>query len=112
MPESKLKKRISLLSGTFLFFNLIAVLLLLLAYLSFYINPARFVYLAFAGLAYPFILGVNLVFVFFWIFIRFKFALISLVFVGLGWHHVMRLVQFNSAHEIPANSNPIKILSL
>ncbi len=111
MPERKSKKSVSLLTGIFLFFNLLAVLLLLVAYLSFYISPSRFVYLAFASLAYPFILAANLLFILFWIFIRFKYALISVFFVAIGWNHVMRLVEFNPSHEIPEGGKPIKLLT-
>ncbi len=111
MQDAKQKNRISFLSGLLLLFNLLAVLMLLLVYISVYINPAHFSLIAFAGLGYPLILLTNLLFVILWIFIRIKFSLLSLVFILLGWNHMGRLVQLNQKEEIDKNSKPVKILS-
>ena len=92
-------------------FNLFAVLMLLVVYISVYINPAKFSIIAFAGLGYPLILLTNLLFVILWIFIRIKFSLLSVVFILLGWNHIGRLVQLNQKEEIDKNRRPVKILS-
>jgi endonuclease/exonuclease/phosphatase family metal-dependent hydrolase len=85
--------------------------MLLLVYISVYINPARFSLIAFAGLSYPVILLVNLIFVLLWIFIRIKFSLLSLIVILLGWNHIGRLVQVNQKDEIDKDKKTIKILS-
>jgi len=111
VQDAKQKSRISILSGLLLMFNLFAVLMLLVVYISVYINPAKFSLIAFAGLGYPLILLTNLLFVILWIFIRIKFSLLSVVFILLGWNHIGRLVQLNQKEEIDQNSKPVHILS-
>jgi len=111
VQDTKQKSRISILSGLLLMFNLFAVLMLLVVYISVYINPAKFSLIAFAGLGYPLILLTNLLFVILWIFIRIKFSLLSVVFILLGWNHIGRLVQLNQKEEIDQNSKPVHILS-
>ena len=105
------KKRISLLTGFFLLLNGLAVLLLLLAYLSVYINPRSFSIIAFFGLGYPIILAINIFFIVCWGFIKLRYSFISILFILLGWNHIGRLVQFNSSAEIDENANQINILS-
>jgi endonuclease/exonuclease/phosphatase family metal-dependent hydrolase len=111
VQDAKQKNRISLLSGLLLLFNLLAVLLLLIVYISVYINPAKFSLIAFAGLGYPLILLINIAFLLLWIFIRIKYSLLSLAFILLGWNHVGRLVQFNQKEDIDKNKKPVKVLS-
>lgn len=104
-------KRNSFITGLFLLLNSLAVFLLLLSYLSVYINPKSFSIIAFFGLGYPIILGINLLFVLFWFFVKPRFSFISIVFILLGWNHIGRLVQFNSSTEIEINSKQINVLS-
>ena len=105
------KKRISFLTGFFLLLNGLAILLLLLAYLSVYINPKSFSIIAFFGLGYPIILAINIFFIVCWGFIKLRYSFISILFILLGWNHIGRLVQFNSSAEIDKNANQINILS-
>jgi endonuclease/exonuclease/phosphatase family metal-dependent hydrolase len=111
VQETKQKKRISFLSGFLLLLNLFAIFLLLMVYLSVYINPAKFSLLAFVGLSYPIILLINFVFVLIWIFIRIKYSLLSLVFILLGWNHLQQLVQIFPKNKIKKGTKTIKILS-
>lgn len=105
------KKRISFLTGLFLLLNGLAVLLLLMSYISAYINPKNFSIIAFFGLGYPIILAINLLFIVFWFFVKVRYIFISILFILLGCNHLGRLVQFNSSAEITANTSQIKILS-
>ncbi len=75
--------------------NIVAALLLLLSYSAPLVNPSKILFPAFLGLAYPYILLTNLVFLLYWI-IRFKKALlISLVAILLGWGHLMNFLPLN-----------------
>jgi hypothetical protein len=65
--------------------NLIAVLSLLMAYLSGYVSPEKWWIPSFFGLAYFIILGVNLLFIVFWLVISPKYMLLSLVAILAGW---------------------------
>lgn len=111
MSKTTNKRSISFLTGLFLLLNSLAVLLLLLSYLSVYINPKNFSIIAFFGLGYPIILGINLLFIILWFFLKLKYCLISILFILLGWNHLGRLVQFNSSHEITEAASQIKMLS-
>ena len=82
-----LDRIIYLLSFCFLF-------ALLLSYLSPYVNPQSFLLpIAFLGLFYPFLLFVNLLFLFYWIF-RFKRHFWpTLILILLGYNHINSLVK-------------------
>jgi len=67
--------------------SLVFVFALLLAYLSIYVSPDKFVYPAFCGLAYPYLLLINLFFVFYWIYRKRWSAIIPLFVIVLGWGH-------------------------
>ena len=69
--------------------NLSLAFVLLLSYLSTYISPAKIWILAFTGLIYPYVLAVNIFFIFFWAVKLKKEALISLAVVLMGWNHLM-----------------------
>ncbi|MCD4682414.1 MAG: endonuclease/exonuclease/phosphatase family protein [Bacteroidales bacterium] len=88
-----------------------AIILLLLSYASVYVNPVKFSLLAFAGLAYPLFLVLNFLFIILWIFLRTKYALLSMLIILLGWNHLWRLVQFNSDSAFTEEDKHIKILS-
>ncbi len=111
MSTNKPKKHISFFLGVLLLLNFLAVLLILLSYVSVYINPAKFSLLAFAGLAYPLFLVLNLLFIILWIFLRAKYTFLSLLIILLGWNHLGRLVQFNSDSTLTEKDKHINILS-
>lgn len=68
--------------------NLAAAMSLLMAYLSVYINPARLAFPAFFGLAFYYLLPLNLLFVLIWIARLRKEFLISLMVIILGINHM------------------------
>lgn len=79
------KKSLGLISTVILLFNILAIFALLLSYLAPVVKPQTFWPIAFLGIAYPVILGVNILFIFFWLFKKPKIALLSLVVIGIGW---------------------------
>jgi endonuclease/exonuclease/phosphatase family metal-dependent hydrolase len=88
--------------------NLIAVLALLMAYLSGYVSPEKWWIPSFFGLAYFIILAVNLLFVIFWLVISPKYMLLSLVAILAGWGFVTRYIQLQ---ERTTEEESLKILS-
>lgn len=79
----------------FLVLNYPAALLLLLSYLAAYTSPANSWMLAFSGLAYPFLLLINVGFILIW-FIRFeKTFILSLICILVGWTYPGRFYQFS-----------------
>jgi endonuclease/exonuclease/phosphatase family metal-dependent hydrolase len=100
------KKNLSFFSKTLLAVNAVAVLLLLLAYLAPLVNPTKFWPIAFFGLAYPFVLLLNALFVVFWLFRKASYALPSLVVILLGWKFLSSFIGFreSTAIEVPKSS--------
>lgn len=89
-------------------FNLLAVFALLASYFSVYIPPDNWWLPSLFGLAYPFILLVNLFFVLFWLLINPRYLFISLVAVVVGAGVLGKYFQI-SGDEI--ENGDIKVLS-
>jgi len=104
------------LNNIIFYINIIAGVSLLLSYLSTHISPARIWVLAFFGLAFPYILFVNLIFLVFYIYRRKRKFLFSLIVILLGINHLnayfpVRIKKlFNKSLE-KNGSTEIKILS-
>lgn len=78
---------------TIIILNFFAILALLVTYSSVCISPAKLWYLGFFGLAYPFILAANILFVLYWLLSRPKFALASLLAILIGFSHLQNYFQ-------------------
>lgn len=80
-------------------FNVIAIILLLLTYASVYVNPGQYWYFSLLGLAYPFIIVINIGFVFLWIVqINHKF-IYSLLAIILGFSFLNKTIKLNNSVE-------------
>jgi endonuclease/exonuclease/phosphatase family metal-dependent hydrolase len=86
----------------------VAVGALLISYLSVFVSPDKFWMPSFFGLAFPFILLANLLFIVFWIFVKPKNLVLSLLTILLGWGFVNRYVQFKGRNM---GSDGIKVVS-
>lgn len=95
--------------------NLISVAALLFSYLAPITNPSKFVLPALFGLAYPYLLMVNLGFLLYWLIRLKKEIFISLLVILIGWNHLNNLLPLNGKnHEIPVDSDTermFKVLS-
>ena len=76
--------------------NLLAVLALLIAYSSVYISPAKLWFPAILGLAYPYLLFLNILFILYWLFSTSKMALLSILVILLGFNHLQDYFQIKS----------------
>ncbi|MCK5134598.1 MAG: endonuclease/exonuclease/phosphatase family protein [Bacteroidales bacterium] len=98
-----------------LIFNVLAGAGLLLAYLAPLVNPSRIILPALFGLAYPYLLMGNLVFLCYWMIRLKKEVLISLIVILLGWNHLNNLLPLNfKESKIPETVSParrFKVLS-
>ncbi|MBE0646833.1 MAG: endonuclease/exonuclease/phosphatase family protein [Bacteroidales bacterium] len=83
-----------------LIFNLLAVISILCSYGSRYIDPRDAWMIALFGLLYPYILIVNICFFVLWLFIRLRYAWISLISILIGWP------QLNAMITLPSD-NPV-----
>jgi len=111
MTAKKKGKGHKFLRRLMLILNLLAVIGLLFAYATFYISPARYWFFAFFGLAYPYLLLLNLFFVLVWLLFWKRFIWISILVILLGFNHLLSIMQFRnpSSQNVPAGS--MKILS-
>ncbi|MDP4207357.1 MAG: endonuclease/exonuclease/phosphatase family protein [Bacteroidota bacterium] len=75
--------------------NLVVAVLLVLAYLSVYINPQHFWPLAFLGLLYPFLLIANIAFIIIWAIRLKRQVFLSLIVILVGWTFLSRYIQLN-----------------
>lgn len=80
---------------TLLLFNIVAVFAIGLASLSVYISPEQFWIPALFGMAYPYLLVVNIIFIVLWIVIKPKFALFSVLIILAGFNNIGNYLQFS-----------------
>lgn len=95
----------------FIFLNLLAAAALGLSYAAPYVSPATNSWLPFFGLAYFYLLLVNLGFVILWIFFNWKWALLSLITLLAGWNHIRAQVEYHGQHSYTVEEHPFKVLS-
>jgi endonuclease/exonuclease/phosphatase family metal-dependent hydrolase len=89
--------------------NAIFAFSLLLSYLAVSISPVDFALPAFFGLAYPYLLLINIIFVIIWaMLLRFE-ALISVVVIALGFHHFSNYIKLTKPSG--DKTNTFKVLS-
>lgn len=91
--------------------NFLFIIALLLSYLSCLISPIRLWIPAFAGLAYPYILLANVIFVVLWAFIRIKFTMFSLITIILGFYQIQSSFQFHSKSKPLTDKDYFKVVS-
>jgi endonuclease/exonuclease/phosphatase family metal-dependent hydrolase len=75
--------------------NAFFALTLLLAYLAVHINPADFVLPAFFGLAYPYLLLINIILAIIWAMLLRLEALLSVVVIAIGFTHFSNYIKFS-----------------
>lgn len=89
------KLQLSIFDKFMLFLAVLAVMGLALGMVAGQTDPQNDIWIAFAGLAYPFFLVANLIFAIFWTFRRrFIFTLVTLAIMALGWKPLNATFQF------------------
>lgn len=103
------KQRLSIFDKLMLFAAILAAMVLVLGTMAGNYNPKDSIWVAFAGLAYPFLLILNLLFVLFWLFRKkYIISIITIVVIGLGYKTVFstyRLVGQQGGAERDINSS-------
>ncbi|AHW61936.1 Metal-dependent hydrolase, endonuclease/exonuclease/phosphatase family [Draconibacterium orientale] len=88
--------------------NSLLALALEVSYLSVYIAPDKYWLPSLFGMAYPFLLGGNLLFIVLWILFKPRYALLSVAMVLIGWGYFTRFMQLKGKSSEEAN---IKVVS-
>lgn len=100
MRRKKKKSGLNVFNKLLLVANIVAVVSLLLAYLSSFVDPNSFWVPAFFGLAYPGILAVNVIFVIYWLISSPRYALLSFLVIIGGWNILTSYVGFRESSGI------------
>lgn len=91
------KKRLNFFDRLVLWFNVLLCLLLLLSYLAPVTNPGKMWPIAFLGLAYPPLIVLALITIFYWIIRGSWYCLLSLITILVGWNVLVNHVGFRSS---------------
>lgn len=111
-PKKKTKKKLFLIPGFFMrLANILAVIALLIAYTSPYIDPNDYYIPAFFGLSYPIWLIINVFFVVFWAFTRRRFFLVSLLAIAVGYSYVLSHFNIRFSEKATGGANQLKIVT-
>ena len=85
-------------------FNLIAAGALVFSYLAVHVSPAKITLPSFFGLAYPYLLLINIIFILFWT-VKLKIELlISLIAIAAGYNHFSNYMQISVPKGDKTNS--------
>lgn len=78
-----------------------------------YISPAWFWPISFITLAFPFLLGILVIFLIGWLFFNYRYALLSLIALLLGWKSISAFVAFHlpSANKSAPAATSLTIMS-
>src|SRR5688500_14655813 len=75
--------------------NIITAVLFLLSCLAPYLRPTNWWFISFLGLGFPFLLAILIAFVFWWLIMKPKFALIPVIALLLGYKSISVFLGFN-----------------
>ena len=81
--------------------NLWLIFFTLIAYTAPFVSPQTLSFVLFVGLAYPWLLLANVIFIFLWAASRMKYWWYSTVCVLLGWSYLSSIVGFNFFTKTP-----------
>jgi endonuclease/exonuclease/phosphatase family metal-dependent hydrolase len=112
MPETAAKvKKSSRTNWLVLLLNSGAIFSLLFAYAAAEFPPQSMGYFALFGLAYPFALIANVIFIIYWIFKKRRFALFSSIAILIGIGHLTDFFQISFSEKADTSSKQMKVLT-
>ena len=111
MAKKNKKHTLLFFGKLILFINWITVLLLLTSFISHFISPEKVSILAFAGIAFPYFIVVNLLFSIYWI-LRLRWQFIySFIAIAICWSTVDKFIAFDFNKTPEASGKTFKVLS-
>jgi hypothetical protein len=101
MKDEKKKRGIRsvLIKPLLLILNAVFIFLLLASYAASKVSPDSFWPLAFAGLAYPFLLVVNIFFIVWWLIFGKRYFLLSLIAIMAGYSELRATFAFSFFYQ-------------
>jgi len=99
------------LKGILLIVNILFAFGLLLSFAAQYIKPSFSLLTAYCGLGFQYLLLINVVFVFLWLFLKYQFTLLSLVAILININNIDKLYQLRE-NETPTKCvNCVKVMT-
>src|SRR5215212_4481112 len=99
----------------FLVLNAFFIFLLLLSYSESKVSPETFWPVAFAGLAYPVLLAINVFFIVWWLVFRKRYFLLSLLAIAAGYNHLTATFAFHfsgsGSPAVAGSSNTLTVMT-
>ena len=113
MAKRKKKKInfLKLFKVILLIINIICAFGLFLTFIGQFIKPSTSFIIALSGLGFRYLLVINLFFVFFWLFIRFKISILSLVLILININNIDKYFQLNASLKPESCVNCVKVMS-
>lgn len=105
-----MKKILKFVSRFILAINLLVAILLVCCAYSPMLSASQMPLLSLAGLAFPFVLAVNVFFFVFWLLAYWRYALVSLITFLICFAQIRAFVPMNAASQFPPK-NSLKVLS-
>ncbi|HKL02960.1 MAG TPA: hypothetical protein VJ911_04765, partial [Cryomorphaceae bacterium] len=91
--------------------NLLVALGLLIAYISTLVNPEKFPLLSLTSVMYGTLLLLNIFFIVFWLIVKKRLALISILAILIGINHLFNYFQIIPDTRVGENLNSVKVVS-
>jgi len=104
-------KKLSLFNVFVLILNNLFALALLTSYVAWFINSSKLPVAGVVALGVPVLMGINLLFVLYWIILRKRQFFLSTFCLLLGWWHFNALYQFSPSNKAKENSEFIRVMS-
>ncbi len=97
----------------FLFANIVAVIVFLISCIAPYLDPERWWFFTLLGFTFPFLLVILLVFAVWWLFIKKKYALISVIALLIGFKSISVFFAFHStsSFKMERDQRSVRIVS-
>jgi len=112
MAEPKKKSgRFSVFQFLLMVANLFVILGVIAGFMAAYISPDKSWIWAFFGLAFPYLLLINLFFIPVWLLIKKKYALLPLIIILVCWSRISGYIQLDFGKETPAGETDIRVMS-
>ncbi|QJD95362.1 endonuclease/exonuclease/phosphatase family protein [Mucilaginibacter robiniae] len=103
-PSNSNKKKLGIFNRLVLGLSIFLSLALLISYLAPVTDPRRYWVIAFFGLAYPYLLLVNLVVLLYWLLLRNRYLLLPAITIIIGWPVLRNNIGFHFIPQVAASA--------
>lgn len=109
----KAKKQLNFFDKFILCITFILGAAILLSYLAPIVNPKTSWYIAFFGLAYPYLLLSNLLMLAYWLFRKSRWLALPLVCIGIGWGVLNKNIglRLSQTYDVASDSSRVRVMT-